>query len=198
MAAKTGDGLVAIEQVQLHRPQLILLDIHLPGLNGLQAMRAIKAQFPDTQIVVFAAIEEEQLIWEAICYGASGILIKGVDARKMLSTIQDCLEGRISFPSSIQSRLLQALHLSLQAERLSALKTESVACSTPRGDKRLTSLTPREQNVINHLKQGKSNHAIASELFLTAGTVKNYLYAIYRKLNVSSRTEAIAFLHQHD
>lgn len=183
VVAKTGDGLATLAQVQLHHPQLVLMDIHMPKLDGLEATKRIKSEFPDTKVLILTTFENEEYIWEAIRHGASGYLVKGVETAKMLSTIRDCLDGRINYPFSIQTRLAQALHSSEQRR--------------PEDDK-LSSLTIQERNIARSLKLGKSNRAIASELFLTPGTVKNYLSAIYKKLNVTSRSETIAYLHGKD
>jgi two-component system response regulator DegU len=194
VVAKTGDGLATITQVQLHRPQLVLMDIHMPKLDGLEATKLIKAEFPDTKVLILTTFEDEEYIWDAIRHGASGFLVKGVETDKMLSTIKDCLDGRINFPVSIQLRLVQALSSSEQSPNE---PTASSYPDQPQDDK-LNGLSIQERNIIRNLKQGKSNQAIASELFLTKGTVKNYLSAIYKKLNVSSRSETVAYLHDND
>jgi two-component system response regulator DegU len=194
IVAKTGDGLATITQVQLHRPQLVLMDIHMPKLDGLEATKLIKAEFPDTKVLILTTFEDEEYIWDAIRHGASGFLVKGVETDKMLSTIKDCLDGRINFPVSIQLRLVQALSSSEQSPNE---PTASSYPDQPQDDK-LNGLSIQERNIIRNLKQGKSNQAIASELFLTKGTVKNYLSAIYKKLNVSSRSETVAYLHDND
>lgn len=193
IVAKTGDGLETITQVQLHRPQLVLMDIHMPKLDGLAATKKIKSEFPDTKVLILTTFEDEEYIWEAITYGASGFLVKGVETQKILSTVQDCLDGRINYPVSIQLRLAHALHTSENQEnRLFTPLPDQ------QHDERWNCLTTQERNIVMKLKQGKSNQAIASELFLSAGTIKNYLSIIYKKLKVSSRSEAIAYLYKND
>ncbi|SFK67013.1 DNA-binding response regulator, NarL/FixJ family, contains REC and HTH domains [Paenibacillus sp. 1_12] len=198
VVAKTGDGLATIAQVQLHRPQLVLMDIHMPKMNGLEATKQIKSEFPDIKVLILTTFEEEEYIWEAIRHGASGFLVKGVETEKMLSTIQDCLDGRINYPFSIQLRLAQVLQSSEQHQKQSSNETNTLLSSDPQYDDKLKDLSVQERNIVKNLKQGKSNQAIASELFLTTGTVKNYLSVIYKKLNVSSRSEALAYLHEND
>jgi two-component system response regulator DegU len=198
VVAKTGDGLATIAQVQLHRPQLVLMDIHMPKLDGLEATKQIKTEFPDTKVLILTTFEDEEYIWEAIRHGASGFLVKGVETGKMLSTIQDCLDGRINYPFSIQLRLAQSLHSSEQFEKRSSKEIIAPSYLDQQHDKKLNCLSIQERNIVRYLKQGKSNQAIASELYLTTGTVKNYLSAIYKKLNVSSRSETVAYLHEND
>jgi DNA-binding NarL/FixJ family response regulator len=198
VVAKTGDGMATITQVQLHHPQLVLMDIHMPKLDGLEATKQIKTEFPDIKVLILTTFEDEEYIWEAIRNGASGYLIKGVETEKMLSTIQDCLDGRINYPFSIQLRLAQALHSTEQLEKRSSKETIEPDYPNQKLDDKLKSLSIQERNIVRSLKQGKSNRAIASELFLTTGTVKNYLSAIYKKLNVSSRSETVAYLHEND
>lgn len=188
VVATTCDGLETLKQVQLLRPELVLMDIQMPKLDGLEATKRIKTEWPETKVLILTTFEDEDYIWEAIRHGASGFLMKGVETNKMLSTIQDCLEGRINYPSSIQMRLVQALHS----------KEMTAPSNHAQHDDKLSALSVQEQNIVKYLKQGKSNQAIASELFLSTGTVKNYLSTIYKKLNVSSRTEALALLHDSD
>ncbi|NHN29984.1 response regulator transcription factor [Paenibacillus agricola] len=197
VVAKTGDGLATIEQVKLHRPQLVLMDIHMPKLDGLEATKQIKSEFPETKVLILTTFEDDEYIWDAMRHGASGFLVKGVETAKMLSTIQDCLNGRINYPFSVQLRLAQALHAS-EEHKESLKEISASADSDQQYDAKLKGLSIQERNIIRSLLHGKSNQAIASELFLTTGTVKNYLSTIYKKLNVSSRSQAVAFLHKHD
>ncbi len=200
VVAKTGDGLTTIEQVRLHRPDLVLMDIHMPKMDGLQATKQIKSAFPDTKILILTTFEDEQYIWEAIRYGAGGFLVKGVETEKIISTIRDCLDGRINYPSSIQPRLLREFDApppEQRAGRSPQQRSASVSPDPQRGE-RWSHLSAQERNILRYLRQGKSNREIAAGLFLTIGTVKNYLSAIYKKLEVSSRSEAIAYLHQED
>ncbi len=185
VVAKTGDGLSTIAQVKLHQPQLIIMDIHMPKLDGLQTTKQILSEFPDTKILILTTFEDEEYIWEAVRLGASGFLVKGTETKKIVSTVRDCLEGRMNYPASIQTRLTRALHTS-----------EAASIQHRGGPNHAFSI--QERNIIRLLKQGKSNQFIASELLLTKGTVKNYLSTIYKKLEVTSRAEAIAFLHNDD
>lgn len=176
VVAKTSDGLETMAQVRLHRPQLVMMDIHMPKLDGLQATQQIKKDFPEIRVLILTSFEDEEYVWEAMRYGASGFLVKGVETGTILSAVEDCLNGRINYPASVQERLVRILR-------------------PPERMERLNGLSEQERNILRKLKQGKSNQAIADELFLTTGTVKNYLSALYKKLNVTSRSEAIAYLH---
>lgn len=198
VVAKTGDGIETIEQVNLLHPQLVLMDIHMPKLDGLQATKQIKSEFPDTKILILTTFEDEEYIIEAIRLGASGFLLKGTATEKILTTIEACLDGRLSYPFAIQARLIQALSSSEQlGDQLSGtLHTLSQPDSLL--DDKMKNLTLQELNIVKYLKQGQTNQAIASNLFLTTGTVKNYLITIYKKLHVSNRSEAISYLHEHD
>ncbi|CAN7217732.1 response regulator transcription factor [Paenibacillus sp. LjRoot153] len=197
VVATTGDGVATIEQVQLHRPQLVMMDIHMPKLDGLEATKRIKAEFPDIKVLILTTFEDEAYIWEAIRLGASGYLVKGVETKKILATIQVCLDGGITYPLSIQPRLVQALRTSEEHEERVTTANQTPA-SMKKQDAKSPDLSVQERNILRNLKLGKSNQAIASELFLTTGTVKNYLSAIYKKLNVAGRSETIAYLHEHD
>ncbi|MDR6554692.1 response regulator transcription factor [Paenibacillus qinlingensis] len=195
VVATTGDGIATLEQVQLHRPQLVLMDIHMPKLDGLETTKRIKAEFPEIKVLILTTFEDESYIWEAIRHGASGYLVKGVETKKILSTIQVCLDGGITYPLSIQSRLVQAMRTSEECEERAL---EEKSSEVQQQDDKLAGLSTQERNILRNLKQGKSNQAIAADLFLTTGTVKNYLSVIYKKLNVSGRSATIAYLHEND
>ncbi|QBP42642.1 response regulator transcription factor [Paenisporosarcina antarctica] len=194
IVAKTGDGLETIKQVQVHRPQLVLMDIQMPNLNGLKATKIIKTKFPDTKVLILTTFEDEDYIWEAISHGASGFLVKGDDTEKILSTVKECLDGRINYPSSIQLRLAQAL---LTTE-LNEKQSSKDMITNHFDDEKLNSLSIQERDIVRKLKQGKSNQTIASELYLSTGTIKNYLSIIYKKLQVSSRSKVVAYLYEND
>src|SRR5690554_1547172 len=137
VVATTGDGFETIEQVKLLQPQLVLMDIHMPKLDGLQATKQIRAEFPDTKILILTTFEDEDYIIEAIQLGASGFLVKGTETGKILSTIEDCLDGRISYPLAIQTRLIQAMNSSKQiGEQLS----EKLNQPDPQFDDKMKSL----------------------------------------------------------
>lgn len=153
VVATTCDGLATIAQVRLHRPELVLMDIHMPKLDGLEATKRIKTEFPDTKVLVLTTFEDEEYIWEAIRYGANGFLVKGVETKKLLSTIQDCLEERINYPSRIQKRLVQALNFPEQHEQGSPNEI-SEPYSIEQTDDMLNGLSAQERNIVMQLKQG--------------------------------------------
>lgn len=206
VVARTSDGLAAIEQVRIHKPQLLLIDIHMPVLNGLEAGKQILTEFPQTKVLFLTTFEDEEYMIEALRIGAAGFLIKGMHTDSILATIEECLAGRISYPASIQAHLIQALQQSNSLELLpqqtnaeSSLEMKANQADTEQLQLALwNKLTEQERKIASKLKQGKSNQVIAQELFLTTGTVKNYLYSIYKKLGVNSRSEAIAFLYNYD
>src|SRR5690606_15761921 len=137
----------------------------------------------------------EEYMIEALRIGAAGFLIKGMHTDSILATIEECLAGRISYPASIQAHLIQALQQSNSLELLpqqtnaeSSLEMKANQADTEQLQLALwNKLTEQERKIASKLKQGKSNQVIAQELFLTTGTVKNYLYSIYKKLGVNSR-----------
>lgn len=196
VVAKTGDGLETIEQVKLHRPDLVLMDVQMPKLDGLKVTKYIKTEFPDTTVLILTTFEDEEYIWKAITFGASGFLVKGTETETILSIVRECLDGRINFPKSIQQRLSQAL----QTEKSEDHSVTNLDAHSPKNqpEDRWDSFTIQERNILRLLQQGKSNHAIAAELYLSTGTVKNYLSIIYRKLDVTNRSEAIAYLFENE
>ncbi|THF84237.1 response regulator transcription factor [Cohnella fermenti] len=195
IVAKVGDGLSAVKAALTYKPDLVLMDIHMPKLDGLQATRSIKAEAPETKILILTTFEDDEYMWEAIRYGASGFLVKGAETEQILSAVRDCLNDRVSYPSSLQAKLARLLSETAATAEPLAPGADRPARQEP---SLLEGLTLQEKNILKRLKQGKSNQSIADDLFLTTGTVKNYLSAIYKKLNVNSRSEALALLYEQE
>src|SRR5690606_30067462 len=135
-----------IEQVKLLHPQLVLMDIHMPKLDGLQATKQIKLEMPDTKILILTTFEDDEYIIEAIRLGASGFLLKGTTTEKILNTIEECLDGRISYPLAIQTRLMQALNSSEQHEDQWSEKSHNSSQPDPQFDDKMKTLSLQELN----------------------------------------------------
>lgn len=175
VVAEAGNGKQAYAMVQEHNPDIVLMDIRMPETDGVEATRLIKKDFPETTVIVLTTFDDDEFIIKAMTYGASGYLLKDIGGEKLIEAIRDGFAGNIILPGRIASKITS--HLT----QTGAPKTE------------LRDFTEREQEIIRLLMLGKSNKEIAGTLFLSVGTVKNYISQIYSKAEITDRANAVLF-----
>ncbi|UUZ82867.1 response regulator transcription factor [Paenibacillus sp. P26] len=182
------NGLEACELVGRLRPDVVLMDIQMPLLNGIECTKRIKKEFPDTFILILTTFAEDDYIVEGLANGAAGFLLKDMPGDKLIQSIRDCVKGRLLMPAVVAAKL---------AARL------SYASSPKEGDfdvKRLKeqgiSFKDREKHISLLMMEGKNNRQIAGPLFMSEGTVKNYVSTIYNKIGTNDRTKAILLLKE--
>ena len=173
IVAEAGNGLDAYEKSKTHRPQIVLMDIQMPQMGGVEATRLIKRDLPETAVLVLTTFDDDESILGAITHGASGYLLKDVSGAKLADAIRDTVTGSVILSGNIAAKITRRLGRQSNPE------------ST------LSDYTQREQDIIRLLIQGKSNHDIAESLFLSIGTVKNYISQIYSKAGITDRANAI-------
>ncbi|NLP36269.1 MAG: response regulator transcription factor [Firmicutes bacterium] len=171
-----ANGREAYELTCQLQPDVVLMDIRMPDMDGVEATRLIKKDFPQTVIIVLTTFDDDDYIINALTYGAAGYLLKDISGEKLVEAIRDGLSGNIILPGRVAAKIT------------SRLAQES----TPRITRE--EFTERELEVITLLVQGKSNKEIAETLSLTVGTVKNYISQIYAKINVKDRANAVLVL----
>jgi len=169
-----ADASDLIARVQATRPDVILMDIELPGLKGIEAVKIIHQSFRDIQILMHTEMEDDDKIFASICAGASGYLLKNTLPGKIIEAIHEVRNGGIAFSPGIAQKVLQ--FVSRQ--------------STPEL-KNNFSLSAREMEVLDCLVQGMSYKLIADACFMSIDTVKFHIKHIYRKLHVNSKSEAV-------
>jgi DNA-binding NarL/FixJ family response regulator len=169
------NGMQAVEAVAAYHPDIVLMDIRMPVMDGVEATKKIKEAYPDTVIIILTTFDDDEYIIFALTYGASGYLLKDINGEGLVRAIRDGYEGNLILPGRIASKLTS--HLS--KDRL------------PIGD--VSEFTAREQEIIRLLVQGASNKEIAETLFLSMGTVKNYISQIYSKAEITDRTNAVIY-----
>ena len=175
VVAEGADGASAVELVRRHRPDLALVDVRMPGLDGIEATRRICAQ-PDlnsTRVVVLTTFADDALLVGAVRAGAAGYLLKSMPPEEIRAAVRAVAEGRTILAPSLVDRLLQEY-----ADRRTA--------PSPVLDR----LTDRETDVLRQIASGQSNGEIAEALFVSEGTVKTHVAAILRKLHLRDRTQA--------
>jgi DNA-binding NarL/FixJ family response regulator len=164
----------ALQVLSAQPPQVVLMDINLPGLSGIECVRQLKRVLPDTQFIMLTIEEESERVFEALRAGASGYLVKNVDPEKLLASIAEVHRGGSPMSSQIARILVRSFH----EERDHPSEAEN--------------LTPREQQILDLLARGYRSKEAAEELGISVQTVLTHIRNIYEKLQVRSRAEAVA------
>lgn len=186
VTALCGNGLEAVEKAAKLKPDVILMDIKMPAMDGIEAMKRIKRDSPGTIVLMLTTFMEDRLIVDALAGGADGFLLKDMPSKVIVQTIRDAVNGEVMLPARVASRL---------AEKLSALEGGKAAMFDERKLKASgCGFTEREKHIILLMVEGYTNRKIASTLFMSEGTVRNYISNIYNKLGTNDREEANALL----
>lgn len=172
VVGQAGDGEAAVERVLSLRPDLVLLDINMPHMDGIEALKAIKAALPEIKVVMLTVSEDDLHLLTAVRAGADGYLLKHLNANEFLQMIAGLELGETAITRSIASRLFKHIGQSSTAQPEAPL-------------------SDRELEVLKLVAAGKSNHEAAELLSVSENTVKFHLKNILNKLNVSNRTEAV-------
>ncbi len=174
LAGEAADGLTAVDTVLETRPDVVLMDLQLPGQGGIAAIREIIAAMPAVRILVITLYEDEDSVFAALRAGARGYILKDTDEADMIRAIRAIAAGDSLFSAAVASRVLAFF-----------------ARSRPVAPQHFPSLTDREHDILRQLAQGKPNAAIAAHLGLSVKTIANNVSNIFGKLQVADRAEAI-------
>ncbi len=169
------NGLEALESIPLSQPDLVLMDLKMPVMNGILATRKISEQFPQVRVLVLTTYDDDEWLFDAVRAGAKGYLLKDRPRADLIRAIKGTIEGNSFVDPSVAGKLLGQIAQN----------------NPPRQPSLEISLSERETEVLQLLAQGLANADIAQRLFLSEGTVRNYTSAIFAKLNVSDRTQAV-------
>lgn len=176
------NGLEACEMVKVLHPDLVLLDIQMPLMDGISALKRIKQDSPQTFILILTTFIDADYIVEGMAYGASGYMLKDMDSDKMIASIRDTVSGQFILPAAVAAKI---------AERMSQF-TEDYEHRQKNLDRIM--LTEREEEVAKLIIQGLNNREIADALHIAEGTTRNYISNLYGKLQVVDRAQAIVRL----
>lgn len=188
VVATAGNGRQAVDLVKEHRPDVVLMDIEMPILDGIQSTKAIKQDFPETVILMLTTFSDEDYIVEALVSGAAGYLLKDMPGDKLIASIRDAANGQLMMPAAIASKLASRLSLLSGASRRSFDPNKT---KTP-GES--VEFTERERKIIRLMIEGKTNREMADIFFMSEGTIKNYISVIYGKIGINDRTKAVIYL----
>ena len=181
VVGQAQDGRGAVEAARALKPDLILMDLHMPGVDGLQATRAITAEMPGVKVVMLTVSDKDEDLFEAIKSGAHGYLLKNLEPEELFDYLAGVARGEAPISRAMASKIL--------AEFASYASREKV---TPSAEP-LNDLTAREKEVLKLVAGGATNREIATALTLTENTVKNHLRNILEKLHLENRVQAAAY-----
>lgn len=173
----THDGEAAIKEVERLQPDVVIMDLKMPIMNGIQATHIIKTRVPHTLVLVLTTYDDDEWVVDAIRAGANGYLLKDSGRAEIVAAIRGTVAGRSPVDPAVAEKLFGFVQHGLPAATSAQLES---------------ALTPRERKILSLLASGLSNAAIADRLFLAEGTVRNHITSIFAKLDVSDRAQATA------
>lgn len=182
VVAEAGNAKDAIEQVERHQPDVVLMDIRLPGASGIEACEEIVQNFPQTRVIMLTSYAEDEMLFSAIRAGASGYVLKQIGGDDLIKAVEAVGRGEALLDPAVTQRVFQEVRRAVKEEEASAF----------------ANLSQQERHVLLLVSEGKTNREIAKALFLGEGTVRNYVSSILSKLGVSNRAEAAAYAVEHN
>lgn len=181
VVAEAGTGEEAIEQALVCQPDVVIMDIRMPGMSGVDACRQITQKLPSTRVVILTTYAEDDLLLSAIRAGAAGYVLKRIGSSNLIETIERVARGE----SALDPAMAEAVFNQIRQN------------PTNKEAQIFSALTTQEMRVLTLISEGLTNREIAGKLFLGEGTVRNYVSNLLSKLNLSNRAEAAAFAVQH-
>lgn len=172
VVGEARDGAEAVEEVEKTAADVVLMDIRMPGVDGIEATKTIRESFPETKVVVLTTYDDRDLVRAALDAGAAGYLLKTASAKEIVDAVHNAVDGKVSLHPEAARALIEAMAERPPAERFG--------------------LSPREVEVLRNLCQGKSNKEIGAALHISPLTVKTHLQSIFAKLGANDRSQAVA------
>jgi two-component system, NarL family, response regulator DevR len=172
----------ALEQVETNHPDVVVMDIRLPGTSGIEACEEITSRFPETRVLMLTSYAEDEMLFSAIRAGASGYVLKQIGGEELVRALEAVARGEALLDPAVTQRVFQEVRRAVKEEEASAF----------------VHLSQQEKHVLLLVSEGRTNREIAKALFLGEGTVRNYVSSILSKLGVSNRAEAAAYAVEHN
>jgi DNA-binding NarL/FixJ family response regulator len=183
VVGEAADGREALYRARLLEPDIVLMDVRMPNLDGITATRELLAAFPEAKVMILTTFEQDDYIFGALSAGASGFLLKRTRPEELLAAIHAVAAGDSLLSPSVTSRVIERMARQLPADNTT--------------DSRLEALTEREHEVLGLVARGLSNSEIAAELMIEESTVKTHTKRILGKLGVRDRVHAVIFAYEH-
>jgi DNA-binding NarL/FixJ family response regulator len=182
VVAEAASAKEAIEQTSRYQPDIVLMDIRLPGVSGIDACEEIIRDYPDTRVVMLTSYAEDEMLFSAIRAGASGYVLKQIGGGDLVRALEAVGKGESMLDPAVTQRVFQEVRRAVKEEEASAF----------------ANLSQQEKHVLQLVSEGRTNREIAKALYLGEGTVRNYVSSILSKLGVSNRAEAAAYAVEHN
>lgn len=179
-----GNGNEALEILAKEKPNLILLDMRMPGMSGVEFIRQVRMSGNNVKVIVLTTFDDDEYVFEALRLGAAGYLLKEIEPEELTAAIMDIYHGKTLMSPEVTAKLVK------EATRYRAVETGASSGV-------FSGLTSRELDVLRHLALGEDNREIANSLKISEGTVKNHVSNIYEKLGLKDRAQAIRFAILH-
>lgn len=181
VVATAHDGQEALARLNDTQPDLVLMDLKMPVMNGITATRKIKEQYPEIKVLILTTYDDDEWLFDALKAGADGYLLKDTPPEELLKAIEGTISGKGFIDPTVTGKVIQRI--------------SNTPSST--ADKTNYNLSQREQEILTFIAQGLSNAAIADRLYLSEGTIRNYTSDLFQKLGVSDRTQAAVIAIKH-
>jgi DNA-binding NarL/FixJ family response regulator len=182
VVAEASSAREAIEKVRQYSPDVVVMDIRLPGGSGIEACEDISENYPNSKVIMLTSYAEDEMLFSAIRAGAAGYVLKQIGGEDLVKAIDAVGRGEALLDPAVTQRIFQEVRKAAKEEEASAF----------------SALTQQERHVLVLVSEGKTNREIAKALFLGEGTVRNYVSSILSKLVVSNRAEAAAYAVEHN
>ena len=182
IVGEAGSSREAMEQVAALQPDVVVMDIRLPGASGIEACEDIVNRYPNTKVIMLTSYAEDEMLFSAIRAGASGYILKQIGSEDLVKALEAVGRGEALLDPAVTQRVFQEVRRAVKEEEASAF----------------AHLSKQEKHVLLLVSEGKTNREIAKNLFLGEGTVRNYVSSILSKLGVNNRAEAAAYAVEHN
>jgi DNA-binding NarL/FixJ family response regulator len=189
VVAEAADGLQAVDQCRRHAPDVVLMDVRMPGIDGIEATRRIVAILPDTKVLILTTFQYDEYVWGALRAGASGFLLKRASPERLLDAVHTVATGEALLDPAVTRTLIQR-HLEFESG------SSDVHAVDVDAHRRLDELTPRERQVLALIGQGRSNAEIAELLVIADSTAKTHVKRILAKIDARDRAQAVVFAYR--
>ena len=178
VVAEAESGLSAVSLASTHQPDVVVMDVRMPGGSGVEACRAIRDERPDAQVIMLTSFSDDEALFNSIMAGAAGFVLKQIRGRDLIEAIRTVGGGRSLLDPDVTQRVLERLRKAKFDEK----------------DPKLARLSPQEERILDMIGEGLTNREIAERIHLSDKTVKNYVSTILQKLEVARRAEAASYV----
>lgn len=193
VVGECSDGTQVLESCQLHNPEIVLMDINMPLLNGVDATAELRGALPEVKVIILSIHDDESYVFETLRKGATGYLLKDMEAESLINAIRTVAEGNAFIHPKVTGKLIQQLRRMEYLSETGAIAEDNAIREA--GVKFVAGedspLTRREAEVLRLMAEGRSNKMIGEHLFISEKTVKNHVSSILQKMDVDDRTQAV-------